>query len=81
MTDTSPDMEARYRERILALSPADRFEMASRMFSTARTLAIAGIRLESGSSLSIQERLFRRLYAQDFSEQETERIAAHLRAA
>ena len=81
MTDTSPDVEARYRERILALSPAARLGMASRMFSTARTLAMAGLRFEPGGSLSIQERLFRRLYGKDFSEQEAERIAAHLRAA
>jgi hypothetical protein len=81
MTDTSADVEARYRERLLALPPAARLEMASRMFSTARALAVAGLKLETESSNSIRERLFRRLYGRDFSQQEADRIAAHLRAA
>jgi hypothetical protein len=81
MTDASREVEARYRERLLALSAAARLEMASRMFSTAQALAVAGLVLESGSPVTTRERLFRRLYGNDFTEEEADRIAAHLRAA
>lgn len=82
MTDTPSEIQSRYVEQLLALSPATRLEMASRMFSTAKALALAGLSPEEGASpASVRERLFRRLYGGDFSAQEVERIAEHLRAA
>lgn len=81
MKDTSPSVEARYRAMLLALSPAERLAMATRMFQTAKALAIAGIRAEHGdlSPDELREKLFLRFYGQDFTESEQAKILAHLR--
>ena len=82
MTDTSSEVLARYQAQLLALSPGARLAMASRMFSTAKALALAGILREGGRSVSSRrEQLFRRLYGGEFGAQEVERIVEYLRAA
>ncbi len=56
--------------------------MASRMFSTAQALALAGLRLEGQSdTASVREQLFRRFYGGEFDALEAERIVEYLRAA
>jgi hypothetical protein len=42
MNDTSPEMAAFFKAKLLALGPAARLAMASRMFATAKTLVLAG---------------------------------------
>ncbi len=79
MTDTSLEVLLRYREQLLALSPDARVAMASRMFSTAKALAIAGIQRE-GKRPS-REQLFCRLYGHEFGAVELQRIVEHLRKA
>jgi hypothetical protein len=82
MTDTSSEVLSRYRAQLLALPPAARLEMASRMFSTAKALALAGLGMEEQAPRGlVREQLFRRLYGRDLSPQEVERIAEYLRAA
>ena len=82
MTDTSPEVLSRYRAQLLALPPAARLAMASRMFSTAKTLALAGIRREGGyADSSSREQLFLRLYGHEFDAQEVQRIVEYLRGA
>lgn len=81
MTDTSPEVLLRYRAQLLALPPGARLVMASRMFSTAKALALAGIRSEDGcTTSSSREQLFRRFYGSDFNTREAQRIVDHLRA-
>ena len=43
MKDTPAELDEAYRRMLLALSPADRLSMASRMFHTARCLMRAGM--------------------------------------
>ncbi len=87
MRDTTPEAAALYREKLLALTAAARLAMATRMFSTAKVFALAGLRLESERSgvqeplqpAAIRGLLFRRLYRRDFSPPELERILSHFR--
>ena len=82
MTDTSSEILSRYHAQLLALPPGVRLAMASRMFSTAKALALAGLQLEGGSATaSVREQLFRRLYGGEFDALEVERIVDYLRAA
>jgi len=43
MTDTSPEMEQIYRERLMALAPSDRWERGARMFDSSRTLVLSSL--------------------------------------
>jgi hypothetical protein len=81
MTDTSSEVLSRYRAQLLALSPGARLAMASRMFATAKALALAGLQLEGElAAVSVREQLFRRLYEGEFDALELERIVEYLRA-
>jgi len=79
MTDTSPDMVAEYRRRIMALSPERRLAMACEMFQTAKALARAGI-LQNGPlpECEVRRQLFLRFYGSEFDEEERARILASL---
>ena len=84
MNDTPPEVERRYREQIMALSPGERVAMACRMFSTAKTLVIAGLRAEGIDNQNhgeLRARLFLRFYGQDFGDAEKARILQHLQSA
>jgi len=81
MTDTSSEVLSRYRAQLLALSPGARLAMASRMFATAKALALAGLQLEGEfAAASVREQLFRRLYEGEFDALESDRIVEYLRA-
>jgi hypothetical protein len=61
MTDTPPEVEARYRALLLARSPAERVRMGARMFDAARAMVLAS--LPPGLSTAEARRyLFARLY-------------------
>ena len=76
MKDTSKNIEIKYREMLMSLTPEERLKMASRMFDTARKLVIAGILKKnkhlSPSQLRIQ--IFLRFYGKDFSDKEKTKI-------
>ncbi len=80
MTDTSPEIEALYLERWKKVAPPERFRMGREMFTTAKTLALAGIRAEMGAEdpKETRRRLFKRFYSSDFSAEESERILAYM---
>ena len=80
MTDTSPEMNARYLEMWRKIAPAERMRMGCEMFSAAKELAMAGIRRELGRDdpREMRRRLFVRFYGADFTPEETERILRHL---
>ena len=81
MTDTSSEVLSRYRAQLLALSPGARLAMASRMFATAKALALAGLQLEGEfEAVSVREQLFCRLYEGEFDALESARIVEYLRA-
>ena len=61
MNDTTPEFEKLVRERILALSPAERVSMCADMFDTASTLVEAS--LPAGlDPVERQRRICRRFY-------------------
>ena len=76
MSDTSVDVEARFRELMLTRSPEERLAMACDMFATAKALVRAGIAKEVGlkGPNQIREHLFLRLYGKDFPETEKAKI-------
>ena len=64
MNDTSPEIAALVRERLLARSGAERVLMGSRMFDVARAMVLASF--PSGlSELDIKRRLCERLYGNE----------------
>jgi hypothetical protein len=80
MKDTPPDVERKYRELLLERSGADRLKMGCSMFATARALAVAAVREEepTASPGRVRAQLFLRLYRDDFSEDERQRIVRRL---
>jgi len=75
-----PAPEQRIRDLMARRTPLERLQMASRMFSTARTLAAAGLgQRVSGSAL--REALFLRFYGADFDPAQREAILARIASA
>ncbi len=61
MTDTSPEIAEMVRNRLMALSGAERFRMGVEMFEAARRMVLAS--LPPGlSGTERRRRLFERLY-------------------
>jgi hypothetical protein len=83
MSDTSPEMKARYRAMVQARPPgAARFKIASDMFDITRSLLIAGIRAARPEITEGEPRqeLFLRYYGSEFSPEQRERILAAIAA-
>ena len=83
MSDTTPEMAARYRAMIEARPPGGaRFKIASDMFDITRSLAIASIRAERPniSEGELRQELFLRYYGVEFSPAEREKILAAIAA-
>lgn len=64
MNDTTPDIAAIVRERLLARSGAERVLMGSRMFDVARTIALAAFP-PGLSEIERKRRLCERLYGNE----------------
>ena len=76
MDNTSAKIEQRYKEMILHRSPLERLKMASRMYDSGKKLVISGI-LKGVPHLDtsrVRARLFLRMYGDDFTATERERI-------
>ena len=76
MDDTPTKMKKLYNEMLLSKSPLDRLRMASRMYDSVKKLAISGI-LKERKHLDppgLKRELFLRMYRNDFSANERERI-------
>ena len=83
MSDTSPEMEARYRAMVQARPPGGaRFKIASDMFDLTRSLLIAGIRAARPDITEVELRqvLFLRYYGDEFSPEQREKILAAIAA-
>jgi hypothetical protein len=77
-SDTSPAMQARYRDMLFAHSSEERFKMGLQACNTARQLVLASL----PPDLEETERrvlLFLRYYTNDFSPEQREKIIASLR--
>jgi hypothetical protein len=81
MKDTSPEVEARYRQLLMQKTPAERVEMAGDMFDAAQELAKAGIRARMGDVDEGESyvQLFRQFYGSDFPPERKARIEARIR--
>jgi hypothetical protein len=63
MTDTSPEIAAMVRDRLMALAGSERFLMGVRMFDAARRMVLAS--LPAGLSEAERKRLlFERIYGE-----------------
>ena len=63
MTDTSPEIAALVRQKLMARSAEERFLMGVRMFYAARAMTLAS--LPAGlSAEELKRQLFQRLYGQ-----------------
>ena len=69
MNDTSPDVERRYLEMVMALFPERQLKMAAAMFTSARKLVEAAIRrdFDHPSRQEMRRGLVRGLYGQVLS--------------
>ena len=80
MRDTPPDVDARYRQMLLARPGEDRLRMGFSMYATARALVVASILAEEpeASPERLREAIFLRFYGRDFDEATRDRIVARL---
>ena len=76
MSDTPTQIQLRYKEMIMSLTPTERFRMVSRMYDSGRKLVIAGIQNERQhlNSSQLRGQLFLRMYGSDFTAAEVKRI-------
>ena len=76
MSDTSKQMEQRYKEMLLSRTPLERLKMASRMYDSGRKFVIAGLQHGKPTLTASQLRgqVFLRMYGGDFTVEERERI-------
>jgi hypothetical protein len=80
MNDTPIAMEIRYRQMLMQRSNAERLKMGCSMLATARALIVASVRERAPdiSSEGLRRALFLRLYRDDFSADERQRIMGGL---
>lgn len=76
MSDTPTQIQLRYKEMIMSLTPTERLRMVSRMYDSGRKLVIAGIQNERQhlNSSQLRGQLFLRMYGSDFTAAEVKRI-------
>jgi len=80
MYDTSPEMEARMMNMLSQKTPEARLRMACSMLASAKLLVRSGI-IHGEPTLTeaqIRGRVFLRLYGDDFSEEEIQRIVVKM---
>lgn len=63
LTDTSPEVAVLVRDRLMALSGAERFRMGAEMFDAARRMALASFPSDL-TDAERKRRLFERLYGE-----------------
>src|SRR3954470_7793659 len=83
MSDTTPEMAARYRAMVQARPPGGaRFKIASDMFDITRNLLVAGIRAARPDITEgeLRQELFLRYYGDEFCPEQRGRILAAIEA-
>ena len=80
MTDTTPEVMARYPAMLLARSSEDRLKMGCSMDATARALVRASVLAQEpqASPAALRRALFLRFYGHEFAAAERERILGRL---
>ncbi|MCX5866854.1 MAG: hypothetical protein NT009_05110 [Proteobacteria bacterium] len=80
MNDTSPDIEARFREMMMKKSGQERLRMGFSMFETARSMVIAGIKNKNPNigDKELKKEIFLHFYEEDFSPEEADKIIKSL---
>lgn len=80
MQDTSPKMEAKWREMMMAKSPIERLKMGMSMFRTSQELAIRFIKEQNPdiTPAQLRQELFLKFYRDDFTEKQREKILKYL---
>ena len=80
MDDTSSAAKQIYEAMIMSLSPGERLMMACRMYDTAKTLVIAGIRMQmpNASEAQVRAQFFLRMHGTDFTPEELAKILREL---
>ena len=78
LLDTTPEVEARYREMLLARSPSDHVVMACGMLDAARAIMLASLPADC-DDVSRRVYLFTRTYGRDFDRTTARKIVARLR--
>ena len=81
MTDTPPDVQARFEELMRQRSGSDRVRMMSEMFSFAQALVLSNLREThpGASDTELRVLLFDRLYRDDIDPAQRASIVARLR--
>ncbi len=76
MSDTPTQIQLRYKEMIMSLTPTERLRMVSRMYDSGRKLVIAGIQNERQhlNPSQLRGQLFLRMYGSDFTAADRKRI-------
>ena len=80
MKDTSPEMEQRFRQMILARSGEERLKMGCSMHEMAQELVRASLeeRTPNLEPRDLRRALFLRFYGQEFDPETSRKILAHL---
>ena len=80
MSDTSPEIDRRYRAMLLARSGEERLRMAASMHATARALVLSSVRETEpyATPARLRQALFLRFYGHEFDEEARARILARL---
>lgn len=79
MKDTTEEMQALHRERLLARSNEERFRMGLSMCQSARELVWASLPADLDSA-ERRVQFFLRYYSNDFSSDARKRIVSHIRS-
>jgi hypothetical protein len=80
MKDTSPEMESRFNEMIMKKSGEERLKMGFSMFDMARRQIMASVIMNKPDAdiKYIRKEIFLRLYSEEFSKKEQERILTRI---
>ena len=80
MNDTSTKIKQLYTEMLLSKSPLERLRMTSRMYDSVKKLATSGLLKERQdiAPSRLRGELFLRIYGNDFSVSERERIVEQI---
>jgi predicted ABC-class ATPase len=83
MKDTSPEMDARYRDMLMQRSGEERLKMGCAMRETARAFAEASILEQDlqATPEAVRKGLFLRFYGHEFNAESREKILAAIESA
>jgi len=76
MNDTPTQIQLRYKQMLMSLTPSERLRMVSKMYDSGRKLVISGIQngRQQLNSAQLRGQLFLRMYGNDFTAADRERI-------